>query len=279
MQATPTERSTDMDATMTRLNSMTVAQLRIIGREMGIAGLSGLRKAELVTALTVFINGQHIDALKMNNPHPRTIVREGKVSPFDYPAVEYRTVTQAHADICDSKGHATYVKDGVDMGFCPRCGEFTPAMIAKALEQEKALAEVEPFESPIALCGDSEESVSAEIVIAPAEIQIPAMVSEHGYTAHGDTYAVDYNRIHEAMAAKAAIEMSHSDPIDDVIRFAREAIDALLPNLAATKSAFETLRDDESASPAHVDLAYQVYSDTYRAIEEYKRTIAYAENA
>lgn len=72
------------------------------------------------------------------------------------------------------------------------------------------------------------------------------------------------------------MRMSHSDPIDDVIRFATEAIEALMPNLAATKLAFETLRDDESANPNHVDLAYQVYSDTHRAIEEYRRTIAYA---
>lgn len=80
-------------------------------------------------------------------------------------------------------------------------------------------------------------------------------------------------------AAIAGMRMSQSDPIDDVIRFAHEAITALMPNLTATKLAFETLRDDESANPNHVDLAYQVYSDTHRAIEEYKSTIAYAESA
>jgi hypothetical protein len=131
----------------------------------------------------------------------------------------------------------------------------------------------------VLLTEKTEESISDAIVIAPTEIQIPAMRSEYGYSAHGNTYAVDYMRIHEEMMSRrAAIQMSHSDPIADVIRFATEAIAALMPNLAATKLAFETLRDDESANPNHVDLAYQVYSDTHRAIEEYKRTIAYAQS-
>lgn len=110
-----------MNATQDRFQRMTVARLRTIGREMGIAGLSGLRKAELVSTLTVFVNGCHIDALAMD--HPRTVVRDGKVSPFDYPAYDGRTVTQAHSNICASKGHAYLTIDGKPSEMCPRCGE------------------------------------------------------------------------------------------------------------------------------------------------------------
>lgn len=123
------------------------------------------------------------------------------------------------------------------------------------------------------------ERVSTGIVVAPVELQIPAIRNEYGITAHSNTYAVDYNRIHEEMKGRQAMAnmiMGNSDPIEDVVRFAQESIDALMPTLTATKSVFEALRDDESANPNHVDLAYQVYADTHRAIEEYKRTIAYA---
>ena len=42
---------------------------------------------------------------------------------LSYPAVTGGTVTQGHADYCQSNGHAAYVIDGVDQGFCPRCGD------------------------------------------------------------------------------------------------------------------------------------------------------------
>lgn len=44
---------------------------------------------------------------------------------LDYPAIDGRPVTEAHARICREEGHTTYVRDGVDMGTCPRCGAVT----------------------------------------------------------------------------------------------------------------------------------------------------------
>jgi hypothetical protein len=140
------------------------------------------------------------------------IKAEGKISRMDYPVPYGRVVTEAHVKICNEYGCVTYVKNDMDMGYCPRCGEVTT----------------------------SEKQITKE--------------------------EIDSQEIENV-----------GNPIDDVIRFANEAIAALMPNLAATKLAFETLRDDESANPNHVDLAYQVYTDTHRAIEEYRRTIAYAE--
>lgn len=47
------------------------------------------------------------------------------VTRIDFPAVESRPVTEAHARLCREIGHATYTRDGVDMGSCPRCGHVT----------------------------------------------------------------------------------------------------------------------------------------------------------
>lgn len=44
---------------------------------------------------------------------------------MDYPAIDGRVITQGHADYCATNGHATYLKEGVKMGFCPRCGAVT----------------------------------------------------------------------------------------------------------------------------------------------------------
>lgn len=240
------------------LNTLTVKALREIAKRIGFRFISRYRKAELISLISAEIDACHTEAIREDKI--RTRQSAPKVSLIDFPAVDGRVVTEAHAKICRERGCSTYVKNGMDMGFCPRCGEVTTS--------EEQITD--------------EEIVSGGIVIAPVELQIPAMLSEYGYSAHSNTYAVDYNRIHEEMQnrqATANVRMANSDPIDDVIRFANEAIAALLPNLAATKLAFETLRDDESANPNHVDLAYQVYSDTHRSIEEYRRTIAYAESA
>lgn len=53
------------------------------------------------------------------NPQP------GTVAALDYPALNGRPVTDAHARICAERGHATYKRDGVDTGSCPRCGDVT----------------------------------------------------------------------------------------------------------------------------------------------------------
>jgi hypothetical protein len=212
----------------------------------------------------------------------RTRQSAPKISLIDFPAVDGRVVTEAHAKLCADKGCVSYVKNGIDMGWCPRCGEVTTSEEQITDEEIDPMARIrEVMENGTAFQPAlmKEETVSDTIVIAPVEIQIPAMLSEYGYSAHGNTYDVEYNRIHEEMQnrqATANVVMAQSDPIDDVIRFAQESIDALMPILSATKAAFESLRDDESANPNHVDLAYQVYSDTHRSIEEYRRTIAYA---
>jgi hypothetical protein len=44
----------------------------------------------------------------------------------DYPAAHGRTVTEGHARYCRENGHASFVRDGVDVGMCPRCGDVTP---------------------------------------------------------------------------------------------------------------------------------------------------------
>lgn len=40
----------------------------------------------------------------------------------DYPVVDNRPVTEAHAKICLIIGHASWKVDGVDKRICPRCG-------------------------------------------------------------------------------------------------------------------------------------------------------------
>jgi hypothetical protein len=237
---------------------LTVKALREIAKRIGFRFISRYRKAELIGLISAEIDACHIEATREDKI--RTRQSAPKISLMDYPVPYGRPVTEAHVKICRERGCVTYVKNGIDQGICPRCGEVTTT------EEQITTEEIA-------------ETVSGGIVIAPVEIQIPAMLSEYGYSAHGNTYDVEYNRIHEEMQnrqAMANVRMSHSDPIDDVIRFANESINALMPTLNATKAAFESLRDDESANPNHVDLAYQVYADTHRAIEEYRRTIAYA---
>lgn len=45
---------------------------------------------------------------------------------LDYSALETGRVAQGAADWCREHGHATYVRDGVDQGYCPRCLEGHP---------------------------------------------------------------------------------------------------------------------------------------------------------
>lgn len=136
-----------MNPTMTRLSNMTVAQLREIGREMRINGLSKCRKAELVVALACFIDGEHATALIANEMHEPTmrmvkaaermatpykgertiaaIKAEGIVSHMDFPYAEGNVITDAHVKICAQRGHGYYIVDGKYMGVCSRCGEST----------------------------------------------------------------------------------------------------------------------------------------------------------
>ena len=44
------------------------------------------------------------------------------VQPDDAPWTD-RVVTEGHAEYCRTWGHAKYIVDEVDKGFCPRCGD------------------------------------------------------------------------------------------------------------------------------------------------------------
>lgn len=46
---------------------------------------------------------------------------------LDFPALDGRPVTEAHAARCASQGHATHLVDGASSGVCPRCGEVSSA--------------------------------------------------------------------------------------------------------------------------------------------------------
>lgn len=56
---------------------------------------------------------------------------------LDYPALDGRTVTEAHARYCRENGHATHTTDGQTDTVCPRCGDSTttPKRINKAMER------------------------------------------------------------------------------------------------------------------------------------------------
>lgn len=45
---------------------------------------------------------------------------------MEYPALNGDVVCQGHSDYCRDHGHATYTLDGIDQGWCPRCGEQKP---------------------------------------------------------------------------------------------------------------------------------------------------------
>src|SRR4051812_10693552 len=49
---------------------------------------------------------------------------------LDYPALDNRPVTEAHARYCKTNGHATHVVDETVVAMCPRCGEIkSPTVI------------------------------------------------------------------------------------------------------------------------------------------------------
>jgi hypothetical protein len=49
-----------------------------------------------------------------------------------FPALVHGVVTERHANICRTQGHARHSVDGVDTGSCPRCGDVTePAKLCR----------------------------------------------------------------------------------------------------------------------------------------------------
>ena len=44
---------------------------------------------------------------------------------LDMAALKGEMVCQGHADVCKALGHGYNIKDGIEQGWCPRCGTIT----------------------------------------------------------------------------------------------------------------------------------------------------------
>lgn len=208
-----------MNATTIRLNTMPVRHLKGVARNMGIKGVSALRKAELVNALTIFIDGAHIDALKMN-------------AEFD------AMPTRSHTDVFEAGLKFMFIqgKSYTALNADERC-----ALGDKIVRLAKARI-VKP-------------------IIEPFADNIPS-----------DTYSIDYGRITGLVDS----EEKEMDANSAAIEIANSGINALTPVLATAKATFEGIRD--KGTDEEISIAYQVYCDVTRAIEELTRTIGYAES-
>lgn len=152
------------------------------------------------------------------------------------------------------------------------------------IAEEMALASIEPFDSPIALAGDSEimtldaesgefrESTSDEIatvtalivsdsIIIPANPIMGPMMTEFGFTAHGNTYSVDYHRVSESMRTLKAVETVAGDADHDMR--VSVALRMNLPHLAAMAPA-----ELKAELPTWIDIAHMWASDENATIDE-----------
>jgi hypothetical protein len=215
-----------MNANITRLNKMTVKALREIAVRMGFKGYSKLRKAELVDMLAAQVVYAEFQARKED---AAMSITPAKVSLMDYPVPYGRPVTEAHVKICQNRGHVSYVKDGIDQGICPRCGEITT----------------------------SEEQVEIDPMERIREVMTNGTAFQPSF--------MNNDSEEKEMSANSA-----------VIEIANAGINALTPILATAKATFENIRD--RGTDADIEIAYQIYCDVNRAMEEMARTIAYAQN-
>ncbi|WNN95996.1 hypothetical protein SEA_HIRKO_46 [Arthrobacter phage Hirko] len=72
----------------------------------------------------------------------------------DYPALNYGTVTQAHADYCAEHGHATYT-NGTDVSpWCPRCGQSTTAKPVTPIHMTAEAAATKAYQFVAAKAGN-----------------------------------------------------------------------------------------------------------------------------
>jgi hypothetical protein len=156
-------------------------------------------------------------------------ITPAKVSLMDYPVPYGRPVTEAHVKICQNRGHVSYVKDGIDQGICPRCGEITT----------------------------SEEQVEIDPMERIREVMTNGTAFQPSF--------MNNDSEEKEMSANSA-----------VIEIANAGINALTPILATAKATFENIRD--RGTDADIEIAYQIYCDVNRAMEEMARTIAYAQN-
>lgn len=56
------------------------------------------------------------------------------ISALDYPAINGRPVTEAHAKYCRDNGHAKHLNNGVRVPYCPRCGDLVESANVKIYE-------------------------------------------------------------------------------------------------------------------------------------------------
>jgi hypothetical protein len=229
-----------MNPTTIRLNNMTVAELRVVARQMelrGFGSISKMRKADLIILMAAQIDIEHSNAFIADGMYASTRKMVAsldkliapKVSLMDYPVPYGRPVTEAHVKICQTRGHVSYVKDGMDTGICPRCGEVTT----------------------------SEEQVEIDPMNRIREVMTNG-------TAFQPAWMSNDSEKKENAANNAVIEIAHA------------GINALTPVLATAKATFENVRDH--GTDADIEIAYQIYCDVTRAMEEFTRTVAYAEN-
>lgn len=121
------------------LNTLTVKVLKEIAKQIGFRFISRMRKAELVELIAAEVEACHTEANREDKVRTRiasetpytgkrtiaAIKAEGKISRMDYPVPYGRPVTEAHVKICNEYGCVTYVKNGMDTGICPRCGQIS----------------------------------------------------------------------------------------------------------------------------------------------------------
>jgi hypothetical protein len=157
------------------------------------------------------------------------------------------------------------------------------------IAQEMALASINPFESSIPASRDSDpeyaeimtldvesgefrESTTEEIetvtalivsdsIIIPANPIMGPMMTEFGFTAHGNTYSVDYNRVIESMRTPKPIETVAGDADHDMR--VSVAIRMNLPHLAAM-----TPVELKAELPEWINIAHMWASDENATIDE-----------
>lgn len=232
------------------LTTMTVKTLREIAKTLGLRGQSGLRKAAIVENIVRQIDMDHEAAIKMNTP---------KISLMDYPVPYGRPVTEAHVKICQTRGHVSYVKDGIDQGMCPRCGEITTS--------EEQIEFTSGISSEIGILA-SKAGYEIKVVkgAMPYEIYRPGSF----------LMSMNFANIGNLRTYLTDSEEKEMDANSAVIEIANSGINALTPVLATAKATFEGIRD--KGTDEEISIAYQIYCDITRAMEEMARTIAYAQN-
>lgn len=297
-----------MNATQTRLNKMTVKALREIVREIGIKGLSGSRKAELVMALTVWIEGCHADALIADSMYLPTHkmdaaltalanAKQAEIEHFEAAqfyqdardkAIAHRDAIEQDSIIDEAYGWITRER-GITIPAYLACrkahardGEIKVSGFWTCCEDnpvKAAVMDLNGQQAPQGVCAKDVRMFPGEV------IEIDAEMVRSECTTCGETYLVnrrltDSKEIEQAFTEFDAMVISDSaktaeDAIDTVVSLARESIKALTPIMQRAETVFYAARDAQTPDEVRIDVAYQVFADTRKAIEEFQRTIAF----